>query len=62
MRQIEHLKKCLRFLKSGYNLYQKPDLCAEEIRLALREVESIKGNIDKEEKLGLIFSKFCIGK
>lgn len=62
VRQIEHLKKCLRFLKSGYNLYQKPDLCAEEIRLALREVESIKGNIDKEEKLGLIFSKFCIGK
>ena len=62
VRQIEHLKKCLRFLKSAYSLYQKPDLCAEEIRLALREVESIKGNIDKEEKLGLIFSKFCIGK
>jgi len=62
VRQIEHLKKCLRFLKSGYSLYQTPDLCAEEIRLALREIEYIKGNIDKEEKLSLIFSKFCIGK
>ena len=62
VRQIEHLKKCLRFLKSGYSLYQTPDLCAEEIRLALKEIENIKGNTDKEEKLGLIFSKFCIGK
>ena len=62
VRQIEHLKKCLRFLKSGYNLYQSPDLCAEEIRLALKEIENIKGNTDKEEKLDLIFSKFCIGK
>lgn len=62
LRQIEHLKKCLRFLESGYNLYLKPDLCAEEMRLALKEIENIKGNIDKEEKLGLIFSKFCIGK
>lgn len=62
LRQIEHLKNCLRFLESGYNLYKKTDLCAEEIRLALKEIEKIKGNIDKEEKLGLIFSKFCIGK
>ena len=62
VRQIEHLKKCLRFLKSGYSLYQTPDLCAEEIRLALKEIENIEGNTDKEEKLGLIFSKFCIGK
>lgn len=62
VRQIEHLKKCLRFLESGYSLYQTPDLCAEEIRLALKEIENIKGNTDKEEKLGLIFSKFCIGK
>ena len=62
VRQIEHLKKCLRFLKSGYSLHQTPDLCAEEIRLALKEIENIKGNVDKEEKLGLIFSKFCIGK
>ena len=62
VRQIEHLKKCLRFLKSGYSLHQTPDLCAEEIRLALKEIENIKGNVDKEQKLGLIFSKFCIGK
>ena len=57
-----HLKKCLNFLKSGYNLLKNVELCSEELRLALKEIEKIEGNVDKEIKLDIIFNKFCIGK
>ena len=62
LRQIEHLKKALRFLEVAYNLSSQIELLSEEIRLSIKEIESITGNIDYEEKLGIIFSKFCIGK
>ena len=62
LRQIEHLKKALRFLEVAYNLSSEIELLSEEIRLSIKEIESITGNIDYEEKLGIIFSKFCIGK
>ena len=62
IRQIEHLKKALRFLEVAYNLSSQIELLSEEIRLSIKEIESITGNIDYEEKLGIIFSKFCIGK
>ena len=54
--------KCLKFLKSSYNLLDKVELCSEELRLALKEIESIEGNVDREIKLDIIFNKFCIGK
>lgn len=41
------------------------DLLAEDLRAAIRELNSIFGNaqaIDTEELLGSIFSRFCIGK
>lgn len=61
-RHEAHLKKCLKFLKSSYNLLDKVELCSEELRLALKEIESIEGNVDREIKLDIIFNKFCIGK
>ncbi len=61
-RHEAHLKKCLKFLKSSYNLLEKVELCSEELRLALKEIESIEGNVDSEIKLDIIFNKFCIGK
>jgi tRNA modification GTPase len=38
------------------------DLCAEDIRLALKNLSSLFGNVDIEDILGIIFSDFCIGK
>jgi tRNA modification GTPase len=38
------------------------DLCAEDIRLALKTLSSLFGNVDIEDILGIIFSDFCIGK
>lgn len=38
------------------------EMCADEIRLATRAVESLIGKVDTEELLGHIFGRFCIGK
>ena len=38
------------------------ELCAEEINIAIRSMDSLVGSIDVEEVLGEIYSKFCIGK
>jgi tRNA modification GTPase len=38
------------------------DLCAEHLRLASDFLGKLTGRVDVEELLGLIFSKFCIGK
>ena len=38
------------------------DVFAEDIRLAIKEVSKIYGNVDIENILDIIFSDFCIGK
>ena len=62
LRQLQHLKKSLRFLNGACNLLSRIELASEELRLALNEIECITQRIDSEEKLGIIFGKFCIGK
>lgn len=39
-----------------------PELLAEDLRAAIRALESLIGRIDVEEVLGEIFARFCIGK
>ncbi|MGR3514724.1 MAG: tRNA uridine-5-carboxymethylaminomethyl(34) synthesis GTPase MnmE [Paracoccaceae bacterium] len=39
-----------------------PELAAEEIRSAVRSLDSLVGHIGVEDVLGEIFSSFCIGK
>ncbi len=38
------------------------ELVAEDLRLAIREMQSILGQIGVEDVLGAVFSRFCIGK
>lgn len=38
------------------------DLIAEDLRTAVRALDSLVGRIDVEEVLGEIFSRFCVGK
>jgi tRNA modification GTPase len=38
------------------------EIAAEEIRSAIRSLESVVGRLDVEHVLGEIFSRFCIGK
>ncbi len=39
-----------------------PELCAEDLRLAVRHLGRITGRVDVEDLLDVIFRDFCIGK
>jgi tRNA modification GTPase len=41
---------------------QSLDLFAEELRLAQAQLSSITGEFSSDDLLGVIFSRFCIGK
>ncbi len=41
---------------------EMPELLAEDLRTAIRSLDSLTGRIDVEAVLGEIFSSFCIGK
>ncbi len=41
---------------------QALDLFAEELRLAQERLNSITGEFTSDDLLGVIFSRFCIGK
>ncbi|WP_428927299.1 tRNA uridine-5-carboxymethylaminomethyl(34) synthesis GTPase MnmE [Marinibacterium sp. SX1] len=46
-------------LEAGPDLY---DIAAEELRSAIRALESLVGRVDVENLLDEIFSRFCLGK
>ena len=57
--------KCLISVKNHLISTSKEksiDLIAEDIRLAIKGLSSLFGNVDIEEILDIIFSDFCIGK
>lgn len=53
------LEQAISILKLGPEMY---DLAAEELRTAIRALESLVGRIDVENLLDEIFSSFCLGK
>ncbi|MCF6233775.1 MAG: tRNA uridine-5-carboxymethylaminomethyl(34) synthesis GTPase MnmE [Rhodobacteraceae bacterium] len=53
------LKAGRRILENGPDFY---DVAAEELRGAIRALESLVGRIDVENLLDEIFSSFCLGK
>ncbi|WP_170391386.1 tRNA uridine-5-carboxymethylaminomethyl(34) synthesis GTPase MnmE [Ruegeria arenilitoris] len=53
------LSEVLRVLDSGPDLY---DIAAEELRTAIRALESLVGRVDVENLLDEIFASFCLGK
>ena len=53
------LESAMTVLESGPDLY---DISAEELRSAIRALESLVGRIDVENLLDEIFSSFCLGK
>lgn len=59
VRALNALDAAERELNSGM---KNIELCAEEINIAIRAMDSLVGSIDVEEVLGEIYSKFCIGK
>ena len=59
MRGVEALDKAEEHLNSGL---EWSEFSAEEMRQALRALDSLIGRVDVESILGVIFSSFCIGK
>ncbi len=59
VRALNALDAAERELNSGM---KNIELCAEEVNIAIRAMDSLVGSIDVEEVLGEIYSKFCIGK
>jgi len=58
-RAVIHLSRAVETLP---HIMQHPEIVAEEVNLAIRDIDSIVGRIDVEDILGEIFSRFCIGK
>ena len=59
LKALQALQASLAVLESGPDLY---DIAAEELRTAIRALESLVGRIDVETLLDEIFSSFCLGK
>ena len=58
-RAVEDLTSALSIVSAGSDTY---DIAAEELRSAIRALESLVGRIDVENLLDEIFSSFCLGK
>ncbi len=59
LRAAAALHASLGVLESGSDLY---DIAAEELRTAIRALESLVGRVDVENLLDEIFASFCLGK
>lgn len=55
------LEECLAHLRRAV-IAQETELCAEDMRMAIRAIGRITGRVDVEDILDVIFSSFCIGK
>ena len=54
---LGHLRRAIDGLASA-----RPELIAEDVRLAARALERLSGRIDAEAVLDRVFASFCIGK
>lgn len=64
-RHRHHLEKAstlLHNLLNEWDAHRPPELVSSDLRLAIREMESLLGVTDEEAVLDRIFSQFCIGK
>ena len=59
LKAIDALRAAMTVLESGPDLY---DIAAEELRTAIRALETLVGRIGVEDLLDEIFSSFCLGK
>ena len=62
-RHRQALGEALAALRHGATApADRPELLAEDLRLAMRAIGRITGRVDVEELLDLVFRDFCIGK
>lgn len=61
-RHVHALLNARDYLQRAAGEIKRPEFCAEELRLAHEELNSITGEFSADDLLGEIFSRFCIGK
>ena len=61
-RHLRALTQAQAHLDSAHEVLTKPELFAEELRLAQLALDEITGEFTSDDLLGEIFSRFCIGK
>jgi len=61
-RHVQALMSAKNHLQRAAGEIVRPELCAEELRLAQESLNSITGEFSADDLLGEIFGRFCIGK
>ncbi len=61
-RHLEALKMGQEHLRRAVAVIARPELMAEELRLAQEALAAVTGEYTPDDLLGEIFSRFCIGK
>jgi len=61
-RHLHALNAAANHLDQAQSELHRIEFCAEELRLALEQLNSITGEFSSDDLLGEIFSRFCIGK
>jgi tRNA modification GTPase len=61
-RHLTALRAALAHVQSARQQVQALELLAEELRLAQERISEVTGEFTAEDLLGVIFSRFCIGK
>jgi tRNA modification GTPase len=61
-RHLDALRKAAKRLADAESVFGEPELFAEELRLAQRDLEGVTGKFTADDLLGEIFARFCIGK
>ena len=62
LRQFECLKSILKNLEFANLKLDSLEILAKYLRDALTDIDELYGKHDDEDKLEVIFNKFCIGK
>ena len=62
LRQFECLKSILKNLECAKLKFDSLEILAKYLRDALTDIDELYGKHDDDDKLEIIFNKFCIGK
>jgi len=62
VRHRRNVEQAVEALSRASQLLHQPEFAGEDLRLAIRALESLTGRVDIEDVLGEVFSRFCVGK
>ena len=61
-RHLDAIRRAAGHLQTAQQAYRQIEILAEELRLAQNDLNEITGEFTPDDLLGVIFSRFCIGK